>query len=148
MSNNTLYIVDDDNSFLSALKWLFESINFEVKTFSNASEFLKQFSPKDRGILLTDLRMPGMNGLELLKKIKAEKSSLKVIIITAFGDIPMAIQAIKAGANDFIVKPINEKHLSELVQKCTQENIPDTLDKNEILTESELRFLESIWKEE
>ncbi|KTD70880.1 response regulator transcription factor [Legionella tucsonensis] len=145
--NKTIYIVDDDEGVLRALKWLFDSMSFEVKTYSNAADFLEQYNPKHIGCLITDVRMPDIDGLELLAKLKGQNSLLKVIIITAYGDIPMAVRAIKAGAIDFITKPINEKNLLKLIKKCL-EYYPDTahsVNKYELLTEIELKALEAIW---
>lgn len=93
--NKTIYIVDDDDNVLSALKWLFESMSFDVKTFLNAKSFLEQYNPQHVGCLITDVRMPDMDGLELFDLLKKQNCLLKVIIITAYGDIPMAVRAIK-----------------------------------------------------
>ncbi|CAM2887435.1 sigma 54-dependent response regulator [Legionella steigerwaltii] len=146
--NKTIYIVDDDENVLRALKWLFESMNFEVKTYLNAKSFLEQHNPQHIGCLITDVRMPDMDGLELFEKLKRLNSLLKVIIITAYGDIPMAVKAIKAGAIDFITKPINEADLLKLIKKCL-EHYPDhtanAMNKYELLTEKELQALELIW---
>ena len=152
MNNNTVYIVDDDIELLNALEWLFKSINFKAKTYSHAFDFLEQYNPNDRGCLITDVCMPDMNGLELLEKLKSQNSLLNVIIITGFGDIPMAIRAMKAGAFDFIEKPLNEQDLLELIQKCLIHYNVDyssnyIIDKNQLLTESELQALDLIWKD-
>ncbi|MCL9685539.1 response regulator transcription factor [Legionella maioricensis] len=153
MNNNTVYIVDDDVELLNALKWLFESINFKAKTYLHAFDFLEQYNPNDRGCLITDVCMPDMSGLELLEKLKTQNSLLNVIIITGFGDIPMAIRAMKAGAIDFIEKPLNEQDLLELIQKCLVHYNVDyssnfIIDKDKLLTESELQALDLIWKED
>ncbi|MCW8397385.1 response regulator transcription factor [Legionella sp. PATHC038] len=146
--NKTIYIVDDDENVLRALKWLFESMNFEVKTYLNAKTFLEQYNPDYIGCLITDVRMPDMDGLELFERLKRQNSLLKVIIITAYGDIPMAVKAIKAGAIDFIIKPINESDLLKLIKKCL-EHYPNlttnAMSKYELLTEKELHALELIW---
>ncbi|KTC80571.1 response regulator transcription factor [Legionella cherrii] len=146
--NKTIYIVDDDENVLRALKWLFESMNFEVKTYSNAKTFLEQYNPDHTGCLITDVRMPDMDGLELFERLKRQNSLLKVIIITAYGDIPMAVKAIKAGAIDFITKPINESDLLKLIKKCL-EHYPNlttnAMSKYELLTEKELQALDLIW---
>ncbi|MCE0721650.1 MULTISPECIES: response regulator transcription factor [Legionella] len=146
--NKTIYIVDDDENVLRALKWLFDSMSFEVKTYANATDFLEQYNPSHIGCLITDVRMPDIDGLELLEKLKGQNSLLKVIIITAYGDIPMAVRAIKAGAIDFITKPINEKDLLKLIKKCL-EHYPNhtshAVNKYELLTEIELKALDAIW---
>jgi FixJ family two-component response regulator len=151
MNNNTVYIVEDDVELLNSLKWLFESINFKVKTYIHAFDFLEQYNPNDEGCLITDVCMPGMSGLELLEKLKSQNSLLNVIVITGFGDIPMAIRAMKMGAVDFIEKPLNAQDLLELIQKCLIHYKADRpnwiIDKEKLLTEPELQALELIWKE-
>ncbi|MCW8409417.1 response regulator transcription factor [Legionella sp. PATHC035] len=146
--SKTIYIVDDDENVLRALKWLFESMNFEVKTYLNAKTFLEQYNPAHTGCLITDVRMPDMDGLELFERLKRQNSLLKVIMITAYGDIPMAVKAIKAGAIDFITKPINESDLLKLIKKCL-EHYPNlttnAMSKYELLSEKELQALELIW---
>ncbi|KTD40232.1 response regulator transcription factor [Legionella parisiensis] len=146
--DKTIYIVDDDENVLRALKWLFDSMSFEVKTYLNSTDFLEQYDPKHVGCLIADVRMPDIDGLELLEKLKGQNSLLKVIIITAYGDIPMAVRAIKAGAIDFITKPINEKDLLKLIKKCLEHypnHTTQTVNKYELLTEIELKALEAIW---
>ncbi|KTD05103.1 response regulator transcription factor [Fluoribacter gormanii] len=146
--NKTIYIVDDDENVLRALKWLFDSMSFEVKIYLDATSFLEQYDPKHTGCLITDVRMPDMDGLELLGKLKRQNSLLNVIIITAYGDIPMAVRAIKAGAIDFITKPINEQDLLKLIKKCLEHypnHVTRAMDQYELLTESELRALDVIW---
>jgi len=146
--NKTIYVVDDDENVLRALKWLFESMSFEVQTYLSAKIFLEQYDPLHEGCLITDVRMPDMDGLELFDKLKRQNSMLKVIIITAYGDIPMAVRAIKAGAIDFITKPINESDLLKLIKKCL-EHYPNlttnAMNKYELLTDKELQALELIW---
>ncbi|HHL3493926.1 TPA: response regulator transcription factor [Legionella pneumophila] len=145
--NAMLYIVDDDDSMLYSLEWFFTSMNIAVKVYNNANDFLKYHNPDDQGCLISDVRMPGMDGFELLNKLKAQKSQLKIIFMTAFGEIPLAIRAIKAGAVDFITKPFNKKGLLELVQKCLQHHSNNPIDKENLLSEQELKALESLWKE-
>ena len=150
MNNNTVYVIDDDNEVLSALKWHLESVYLKVKTFANAIDFLEQYSPNHRGCLVTDIRMPGMSGLELLEKLKSWDSLLKIIMITGFGDITTAIRAMKTGAIDFIEKPVNEHDLLELIQTClapcnTNYYAPCIADKEKLLSEDELQALESVW---
>lgn len=117
MPNATVFIVDDDPEICKSFKWLFESINQQVKVYHNAKDFLDSYN-NEQGCLIIDVRMPFMSGLELLEQLNASMNQLKVIIITGYGDISMAIRAMKAGAEDFILKPVNHQNLLEITQKC------------------------------
>lgn len=116
LNNLTLYIVDDDYDVCKSLRFLFESLNYKVETYTSSQDFLENIS-NTPGCLITDVRLPEMSGLELLDQLNAMKINLPVIVITGYGDIPMAVRAMKAGAVDFILKPINEQYILEVVQK-------------------------------
>ena len=129
-TNQTIYIIDDNAELCDALQWLFESVQFNVETYPNAKMFLDQKIDNRLGCLLTDVRMPGISGLELLEQLKLQKNRLPVIIITGYGDVPMAVRAMKAGAVDYILKPFNEQCLLEAVQKCiTQSRNTNSIDE-------------------
>lgn len=115
--NRAVYIIDDEIAVCHALRWLFESVNFSVQHYTSASLFLSQYNSTMQGCLIIDVRMPGMSGLELLDYLKHHKNHIPVIIITGYGDIPMAVRAMKSGACDFVLKPINDQNLLDLVQK-------------------------------
>ena len=125
--NKTVFVVDDSSKIRDSLQWLFESIQLPVETFTSADHFLENYDPKRSGCVIIDVRMPGMSGLELLSHLKLKQCPLPVIIITGHGDIPMAVRAIKAGAVNFISKPLNEQHLIDLIQELfRQKPLPDT----------------------
>ncbi|WP_454780433.1 response regulator transcription factor [Legionella sp. WA2022007384] len=115
--NVTVFIVDDDPEICQSFQWLFESINLSVQTFKNAKDFLDNYTNQP-GCLIIDVRMPIMSGLELLEHLNSLNAPLPVIVITGYGDISMAIRAMKAGAEDFILKPVNHQSLLETTQKC------------------------------
>lgn len=117
-NNHTIYIIDDEVNVCNALSWLFKSVQFNVETYENAQLFLNKYTNDKQGCIIMDVRLPGMSGLELLEQLKAQKSHIPVIIITGYGDIQMAVRAMKAGAVDFILKPFNDQCLLETVQKC------------------------------
>jgi two-component system response regulator FixJ len=119
--NPTVYIIDDEFEVCKALEYLFQSVQFNVETYKNAHMFLNKYNPNLQGCLIADVRLPEMSGLELLEQLKQQKSSLPVIIITGYGDIQMAVRAMKAGAKDFLLKPFNNQCLLETVQKCVNE---------------------------
>lgn len=116
-NNHTVFIIDDEIEIRDALSWLFRSVQFNVETYESAQEFLNKSSHEKQGCIIMDVRLPGISGLELLEQLKAQKNSIPVIIITGYGDIQMAVRAMKAGAVDFILKPFNDQCLLEVVQK-------------------------------
>lgn len=121
-NNQTVFIIDDEIEVLNSLKLLFESVHFSVETFENANLFFETYNKNQVGCIIMDVRLPGMSGLELLEHLKQEKSHLPVIIITGHGDIQMAVRAMKAGAVDFLLKPLNDQCLIETVQKCLKKS--------------------------
>ena len=113
-------IVDDDQSVLSALKDLFESAGFSAWCFGSAEEFLESDGRDGSSCLITDISMPGLSGLELQARLKAEGSRLPVIFITAHGDARMKAQAMKAGAVGFLTKPFNDEVLLDKVRAASE----------------------------
>ncbi len=109
-------IVDDDRSVQNALKDLMESAGLSARCFGSAEEFLEWEYWSQTASLVTDIRMPGMSGLELQAKLKAEGSRIPIIFITARGDEKMKMQAMKAGAIDFLSKPFDDEVLLEKIR--------------------------------
>ena len=118
INHQNIFIIDDDIEVCKALRWLFESLNFHVETYTSAQLFLDTYRADKQGCLIIDVRLPIMGGLELLDYLKAQKNQIPIIMMTGYGDIPLAVRAMKAGAQDFILKPINHHNLLETVQKC------------------------------
>ena len=118
----TVVLVDDDQSVRDALKWLIESVDLRVDTYSTAAEFLESFDPAAPGCLVFDVRMPGMSGLELQENLSAHKCGLPVIIITGHADVAMCIRAFEGGAFAFLEKPVNQQDLLEQVQKAIEQD--------------------------
>jgi len=108
-------IVDDDRSVQSALKDLMESAGLLAQCFGSAEEFLKSDQRNQTASLVADIRMPGMSGLELQAQLKAEGSRIPIIFITAHGDAKMKMRAMKAGATEFLSKPVDNEVLLEKV---------------------------------
>ena len=113
----SVFVVDDDPKVREALQWLFESVNLPVETFENAKHFIDNYNANKMGCLIVDVRMPGLSGLKLLDYLKLKKCHLPIIIITGHGDVPMAVRAIQAGAEDFITKPFNDQYLIDKIQQ-------------------------------
>lgn len=118
MPDPTVFVVDDDDAVRRMLCWLMTSVDLPVVAYESADDFLAARERGWVGCLLLDVRMPGMSGLELQRKLNRERVELPVIIITGHADVPMAIEAMKNGAFDFIEKPFNNQMLLDLVQKA------------------------------
>ena len=112
----TIYVVDDDDALRDSLDFLLAAAGFSAKVFESASSFLGVLVGAQAGCLVTDIRMPGMDGLELLKHVKRERPLLAVIMMTGHGDVPLAVEAMKLGANDFIEKPFEDQRLIETIR--------------------------------
>ena len=132
--DQTIFIIDDDMSVCNGLRCLFQSVHFNVETYQSAHAFLDEFNHNKRGCIVIDVRMPVMSGLELLENLNAQKNRLPIIMVTGFGDIQMAVRAMKLGAVDFILKPFNDQSLLESIQKYTSQagNISSMDDRCEI----------------
>ncbi len=100
----TVYVVEDDEAVRDSLELLLKSDGKPVKTYESATAFLKDYSDKMAGCIVLDIRMPGMDGMELQKKLNEKHSILPIIFVTGHGDVPMAVDAMKEGAVDFIQK--------------------------------------------
>lgn len=114
----TVFVVDDDPDVRKSLQRLIESVRLPVETFGSAQEFLEAYDPMQPGCLVLDVRMPGMSGLELQERLARDHRTLPVIIITAHGDLPMAVQAMKHGAVDVIEKPFRDQILLDRIQQA------------------------------
>jgi two-component system response regulator FixJ len=128
----TVFVVDDDDALRDSILWLLESVGLNAEMYPTAADFLKACNPERSGCLLLDVRMPGMSGMELLERLKANNVLLPVIIITGHGDVPMAVRAIKSGALDFIQKPFNGQDLLDRVQYALQLDQENRLKRSEI----------------
>ena len=117
----TVFVLDDDEAVRDSLGALLESDGFEVATFGSGAEFLDRFDPVRGGCLVLDVRMPGLSGLEVQEKLAEKGITLPVIIITGHGDVPIAVQALKAGAVDFIEKPFADDVILESVRLALEQ---------------------------
>ena len=115
-----IVIVDDEKDMRQSIsQWLALS-GFDTETYSSAEEALKGLGNDFQGIVVSDIKMPGMDGMQFLRKLKGVDSSLPVIMITGHGDVPMAVEAMRMGAFDFLEKPFNPDRMTELAKKATQ----------------------------
>lgn len=111
----TVYVVDDDQAIRHAMELLLRSVGLKHRIFHSGDEFLTHYASGDPGCLVLDIRMPGMGGLELQRKLTELGSTLPIIFITGHGDVPMAVKAMQEGALDFIQKPFRDQELLDRV---------------------------------
>jgi FixJ family two-component response regulator len=113
-------IVDDDDSMRDALQGLLKSVGLPAQAFASAEEFLKSGQHRQTACLITDIRMPGMSGLELQAQLNAEHCRIPTIFITAHGDAKLRMQALRAGAVEFLAKPFDDEALLDSVRGALQ----------------------------
>ena len=121
-TDRTVFVVDDDTAALDSLVMLLRSDGLTPKGFLSAHDFMAQFDPEARGCVITDLRMPSMDGVELIKALKAAGCILPVIVITGHADVSRAVDAMKAGATDFLEKPYESEQILRAVRASLEEN--------------------------
>jgi two-component system, LuxR family, response regulator FixJ len=114
----TVFIVDDDNGVRSSIRVLMKSVGLPATPFASAKEFLEAYHPNQPGCLVLDIRMPGMSGLELQEALNEKGAVIPVIFITGHGDIPMAVEAMRHGAFDFLQKPFRDQDLIDRIQQA------------------------------
>jgi FixJ family two-component response regulator len=119
-STNLVAIVDDDDLVRSALQGLMKSVGLPAQTFASSEEFLKSGQQHHAGCLIADIRMPGISGLELQAKLNADHCRIPTIFITAHGDEKMRMQALRAGAVEFMAKPFDDEALLESVRAALE----------------------------
>jgi FixJ family two-component response regulator len=133
---STVFIVDDDHSIRNAMEMLMRSVGHGFRIFPSAAEFLEEISPKAAGCLVLDIRMPGLGGLELHKKLIERGSTLPIIFVTGYGDVSMAVEVMRNGAFDFIEKPFRDQ---ELLDRINDALLADNARRSQ-LHESQLVF--------
>lgn len=119
-ANPIVFVVDDDEAICQSLRLLIEDIGLAVRTFSGARLFLDHYDPSQPGCLVLDVRMSGMSGIELQARLNELNAEIPTIIITGHGDVPMAVETMKAGAIDFIEKPFRDQVLLDSVQRAIE----------------------------
>jgi two-component system response regulator FixJ len=120
MPNSPVHVIDDDAGVRDALQFLFESAGLSVRSYDSALAFIDQIGPHGAGCVLTDVRMPGFDGLALLRRLAELGLDLPVIVMTGHADVPLAVQALKEGAIDFIEKPFDDDRLLAAVQAALE----------------------------
>lgn len=122
MSFPLVYVVDDEEPMRESLRFLLETVRLHVKTYESAPKFLSEFDPELNAVLVTDLRMPGMSGIELHEHLDKHGHHIPVIIITAHGDVPTVVRAMKQGVCEFLEKPFNDQILIDAIQRLLEQD--------------------------
>jgi two-component system, LuxR family, response regulator FixJ len=122
MPPDTVYVIDDDEAVRHSLAFLLRAARLEVKTFESAASFLEVASDIKSGCVITDVRMPEITGTDLLRRLKDLKIGLPVIVITGHGDVPLAVEAMKLGAVDFLEKPFDDEVLLASVRAALKQD--------------------------
>ena len=149
----TVFIVDDDEDVRDGLKELVESVGLQARVYDSAGAFLNELDRDQGGCLILDVRMPGMSGLELQQRLNAQHSIIPVIMITGHGDVPMAVQAMKEGAREFLQKPFRDQDLLDCISKALERDEHNRRElqeqqliqeRIEMLTERERQIVDSV----
>jgi FixJ family two-component response regulator len=114
-ADSCVMVVEDDSSMRTALRNLLRSVGLDAQLFASAQEFLTSKKPDVPSCLILDVRLPGMSGLDLQKELKAAGNDIPIIFITAHGDVPMSVRAMKSGAVDFLTKPFRDQDLLDAI---------------------------------
>src|SRR6266436_4203299 len=132
-SKGKVYVIDDDEAMRDSLNFLLQSAGFDVALFENALNFLDALSELEFGCVVSDVRMPGLDGIELLKRMKTRYGAFPIIIMTGHGDVPLAVEAMKLGAVDFLEKPFEDDRLITMIEMAIRQAEPAA--KSEALTQ-------------
>jgi two-component system, LuxR family, response regulator FixJ len=129
MPRGKVYVIDDDDAMRDSLQFLLDSAEFEVTLFDAAQAFLDALSGLDFGCVISDVRMPGMDGIALLHRLQTLHCRFPVIIMTGHGDVPLAVEAMKLGAVDFLEKPFDDDLMVGMVEAGLKRAEPDARDE-------------------
>jgi two-component system response regulator FixJ len=115
-SHNVVHVIDDDDALRESLSFRLSTAHFDVRTYETAAKFLEALPRADAGCIITDMRMPGISGLDLLRRLKPRQTGHPVIVITGHADVPLAVEAMKLGAVEFLEKPFEDEILVSAVR--------------------------------
>lgn len=139
-----VFFVDDEPKVRMVVRKTLERADVSVTCFDSARECLTQLEDAKCDLLITDVKMPEMDGIELLTEVKKKRSWLPVLIVTGYADVPMAVRALRAGAADFVEKPLDRNAFLDAVDRLLAENASQTMLFNHTLTRMEMRILDLI----
>lgn len=132
-TKGNVYVIDDDEAMRDSLNFLLDSSGYDVSLFEHAQSFLNTLSSLSFGCVVSDVRMPGIDGIELLKRLKVQNSSFPILIMTGHGDVPLAVEAMKLGAVDFLEKPFDDDRLISMIEAALRQAGP--VAKNEAIAQ-------------
>ena len=132
MTEHVIYVIDDDESAREALAFLLESSDFQVRTFASAPLFLTGLDAAQPGIVVSDIRMPDMTGLELAQRLAPMRSRFPVIIMTGHGDVPLAVEAMRGGVIDFLEKPFSAERILAALKRAGDVLAPADRDQDDL----------------
>jgi len=150
-----VFVVDDDEAVRDSLQMLLESVDLRCETYASANEFLDGHNPDQHSCLVADIRMPGMSGLDLQEELNRRASTIPILFITGHGDVPMAVDAMKSGALDFIQKPFRDQDLLDRIHQALERDqehrednraVADIRDRTARLTAREREVMERVVK--
>ena len=118
----TVFVVDDDPGIRDSVRWLLESVGLRVETYDSAQAFLDAYVATRPGCLILDVRLPGMNGLDLLEELRNRGGTIPVIVVTAFGEVHSAVRAMKGGAIDVMEKPTRDQVMLDRVHQALEQD--------------------------
>lgn len=124
-----VYVVDDDDAMRDSLRWLLESSGYRIAAYASAERFLTAYKPAAASCLVLDVRLGGITGLELQQELNRRGEMLPIIFITGHGDVPMAVNAVKSGAFNFIEKPFNDAQLLDLIDQASALGLPPVAER-------------------
>ena len=131
-ADQLVFVIDDDPSMRTAIKELIEAVGFSCQTFETAQEFLETKLPDVPSCLVLDVRLPGLSGLSLQRELTKSGIQIPIIFITGHGDIPMSVQAMKAGAVEFLTKPFRDQDLLDAIEQATKRDRSTRSERTEI----------------
>jgi two-component system response regulator FixJ len=132
MPRGKVYVIDDDEAMRHSLEFLLGSVEYEVTLFESAQAFLDEIAKREFGCVVSDVRMPGIDGIELLRRLQTVNCRFPVIIMTGHGDVPLAVEAMKLGAVDFLEKPFDDDLLISMIDSGLKRAEPEA--RNEAVT--------------
>ena len=121
-TKGTVYVVDDDDAIRDSLRWLLEANDYKVELYDSGESFIAKYDPNAIAVLVLDVRMPGMSGLELQQAMEERGIELPVIFLTGHGDLDTAIQSLKRGAVDFLLKPVDDEKLLAAISSAVHKD--------------------------
>jgi len=149
----TIFVVDDDEGMRKGVRFLLRAAGYQVECFDSAQAFLEGYQPVDRGCAMLDIRMPGMSGLELQEELRRRNINVPVVIVTAYGNVPMAVRAMRGGAFDIIEKPFEGEELIDRLEramdeaadtKMAEQSLADIEQRVNALTRRERQIMEMV----